>query len=117
MEVYMEKMIAYCGLVCTDCPAYLATKAGDEKKAQETAALWKKEYGIDVSVADVWCDGCLVAGKKCAHCAECEIRACGIEKGVTNCGRCADFACAKIEGFFKMAPFARDVLQREAQER
>jgi hypothetical protein len=111
----MDRMIAYCGLVCTDCPAYLATKAGDEKKAQETAALWKKEYGVDVSVADVWCDGCIAPGKKCAHCAECDIRACGIEKGVPNCGRCADFACGKIEAFFKMAPFARDVLETEAQ--
>jgi hypothetical protein len=113
----IETMIAYCGLVCTDCPAYLATQANDEKKAQETAALWAKEYGIKVAVADVWCDGCTAGGKKCAHCAECEIRACGIEKGVANCGRCADFSCEKTEKFFAMAPFARDTLKKEVKGR
>ena len=25
----MDKMIAYCGLVCTDCEAYIATQAND----------------------------------------------------------------------------------------
>jgi hypothetical protein len=25
----MDKMIAYCGLVCTDCDAYIATQAND----------------------------------------------------------------------------------------
>lgn len=23
----MDRMVAYCGLVCTDCPAYAATQA------------------------------------------------------------------------------------------
>ncbi len=113
----MDKMIAYCGLVCTDCPAYLATMANDEAKARETAELWSKQYGINVAVEDVWCDGCLVEGKKCAHCAQCEIRSCGIERGVKNCGWCPDFSCAKTEGFFKMAPFARAVLEEEARKR
>jgi hypothetical protein len=113
----MEKMVAYCGLVCTDCPAYQATQANDEKKAEETAALWAKEYGITVAVADVWCDGCVEGGKKCAHCAECEIRACGVARGVTNCGRCPDFSCEKTEKFLAMAPFARAVLEREATGR
>jgi hypothetical protein len=111
----MEKMIAYCGLVCTDCPAYQATRTNDEKKARETAELWSKEYGINVAVDDVWCDGCLAAGKKCAHCAECEIRACGMDRGVRNCGHCDDFSCEKTEKFFSMAPFARDVLEKESR--
>ncbi|MCK4356498.1 DUF3795 domain-containing protein [Candidatus Bipolaricaulota bacterium] len=25
----MEKMIAYCGLICTNCPAYIATQKND----------------------------------------------------------------------------------------
>jgi len=111
----MERMIAYCGLICTDCPAYQATRANDEKKAAETAALWAKEYGISVTVADVWCDGCLVGGRKCAHCAECEVRACGAARSVANCGRCPDFSCGKTEKFFAMAPFAREVLEKEAK--
>ena len=86
-----EKMIAYCGLVCTECPAYLATKTNDEKMAKETAEMWTKHYKVDVKVEDVWCDGCLVEGKKCAHCGMCEIRVCGIEKGAKNYGHCDDY--------------------------
>ena len=27
----MEKMIARCGIICSDCGAFIATKTGDEK--------------------------------------------------------------------------------------
>jgi hypothetical protein len=109
----MERMIAYCGLVCTDCPAYEATKNNDQKKAEETAALWTKHYGVDVKVEHIWCDGCLVEGKKCAHCFECAVRACARDKGVIHCGACADFACNTVEQILALAPDARKVLEAE----
>ncbi|MBN2243467.1 MAG: DUF3795 domain-containing protein, partial [Acidobacteria bacterium] len=31
----MEKMIAYCGLTCTDCDAFKATQNNDDKLRQE----------------------------------------------------------------------------------
>ncbi len=105
-------MIAYCGLTCTECPALAATRDDDEAKAAEIAAAWSKQFGADVQVADVWCDGCLVEGKKCAHCAECEIRACGIDKGVANCGHCDDYACGTLQAFFGMVPAAKETLDR-----
>ena len=107
----MDKMIAFCGLVCTECPAYLATQANDENKAKETAEMWSRQFHTEVKVEDVWCDGCLVKGKKCAHCAECEIRACGRGKNLSNCSECDEFACELLEGFFKMVPEARKVLE------
>ena len=55
-----DKMIAYCGVVCNDCPAYIATQANDEKMAKKTAEEWSKAYNADIKVDDVWCDGCLV---------------------------------------------------------
>ena len=81
-------------------------------KAAKTAAMWSKQFQIEVTVDDVWCDGCLVEGKKCAHCARCEIRACARDRGVANCGKCDDYACEKLGAFFKMAPMARDTLER-----
>jgi hypothetical protein len=107
-----DEMIAYCGLVCTGCEAYLATRDMDQDKAAKTAAMWSKQFQIEVKVDDVWCDGCLVEGKKCAHCARCEIRACARDRGVVNCGKCDDYGCEKLEAFFKMAPMARDTLER-----
>jgi hypothetical protein len=106
-EKMSTKMIAYCGLVCTECPGFLATQANDPVAAQKIAAEWSKAYHTDVKVEHVWCDGCLVEGKKCAHCGECEVRACARKLGVENCARCDQYPCATLEGFFKMAPMAR----------
>jgi hypothetical protein len=107
----MNKMIAYCGLVCTDCPAYVATQANDRAALEQVAARWREEYNApDITVESVICDGCLNGGHKCSHCADCEIRACGVERGVTNCAHCPEYACERLEGFFGFAPDARAVL-------
>jgi hypothetical protein len=105
-------MIAYCGLVCTDCDAYLATKANDEKKVAEIVKTWSKEYNTEVKSDDVWCDGCLVGGKKCAHCAKCDIRACAIKEDVENCAHCVDYPCKIVTRFFELAPPARESLDK-----
>ena len=86
-------------------------QADDQAALEKVAAHWRKEYNApDITVASVICDGCLDGGRKCGHCADCEIRACGIEQGVANCAHCADYACARLEGFFGFVPDARVVL-------
>ena len=108
----MNKMIAYCGLVCTDCPAYTATQADDRAALEQVAAQWREAFNApDITADSIICDGCLGdTGRKCGHCAECEIRACAVERGIVNCAHCADCACARLEGFFGFVPDARVVL-------
>ena len=108
----MDEMIAYCGLICTDCPAYIATQADDRAALEQVAAKWREEFNApDMTVESVICDGCVTeGGRKCGHWYECDIRACGMERGVVNCAHCADYACDKLEGFFGMAPDARTTL-------
>ena len=36
----MPKMIAYCGLVCSNCPTFLATKNDDDAAREKTAAAY-----------------------------------------------------------------------------
>lgn len=104
-------MIAYCGLTCTDCPAYLATQAGDRAELERVAALWREEFNAPhITVASILCDGCIIEGRKCGHCAECEIRACALALSVATCGHCNEYACEKLEGFFAFAPDARATL-------
>jgi len=106
-----NRMIAYCGLVCTDCPAYVATQADDREALERVAAQWREEYNApDITVESVICDGCLDGGRKCSHCAECEIRACGVERGVVNCAHCDEYVCGKLEEFFGFVPDARETL-------
>jgi len=108
----MEKIIAYCGLVCSDCEAYLATQAGNRNALEQVAEKWRVEYDAPgITVESVLCDGCLTEiGRKCSHCGECDIRACGMERGVANCAHCPDYACDKVERFFGFVPPARQLL-------
>jgi hypothetical protein len=106
-----ERVIACCGLVCSECGAFRATKASDPKQARQTAEQWARDYKVQVAVDDVWCDGCMALGVKCAHAKECEIRACGRELKVSSCAACADYPCAKLGAFLKLAPQAKATLE------
>jgi hypothetical protein len=98
----MEKIVAYCGIVCTECPAFIATKNDDDAKRKETAELWSKQFGQEIKPEDINCEGCtLDTGKKIDHCTVCEIRKCGHEHKV---------ACEKLEKFFQMLPMGKATL-------
>ncbi len=108
----MDRMVAFCGLVCTNCPAYIATQADDRAALEQVAAQWREEYNApDITVESVICDGCVTDDKRhCGHWYDCDIRACGAERGVANCAHCPDYACEKLERFFGFVPTARAVL-------
>ncbi len=107
----MEKMIACCGLLCNECGAFQATQADDDKKRAEVAELWSKEYKADIKPEDINCYGCLSKGKVVfSHPRVCEIRKCGMEKGVLNCAHCSDYPCESLEKFFEMVPASKETL-------
>ena len=107
----MEKQIAYCGITCTECPAFIATQNDDDAKRKETAEMWSQKYNADIKPEDINCDGCLPqTGRIIHHGTVCEIRKCGQEKGVENCAYCEDYACEKLEKFFKVAPMFKATL-------
>jgi len=108
----MDRIVAYCGLVCSDCAAYAATMANDRAALERVAAQWRQEYNAPgITVESVICAGCVTGDvRKCGHCAECDVRACGVERQVVNCAYCPDYGCEKIERFFGFVPAARAVL-------
>ena len=108
----MDKMIAYCGLVCTDCEAYIATQANDLVALERMAAKAREQFNQpDITVKAAMCDGCLATSDRlCGYCYECAVRACGLERGVVNCAHCADYGCATLTAFWEMAPHARVTL-------
>ena len=110
----MNPMIAFCGLDCAACEAYLATQANDEAAKERIAAKWRQEFNApDITAVHVTCDGCLAFnGRLGGYCTMCPIRACGVERKVTNCAYCADYAaCDKLAGFFAQAPAAKMALE------
>ena len=104
----MEQMIAHCGLVCSECPAFIATQRNDDRLREETAEMWAKLYNAPLKAADINCDGCLSDGPRLlGHCHVCEIRSCARGRQLTNCGHCADFSCDKLAQIFQTVPEAK----------
>jgi len=105
-------MIAFCGLKCHECGAYIATKENDDKKRKEIAELWSKEYNADLTFKDINCSGCLSEGEGLfSNCNICEIRKCAVEKEVVNCAGCEEYICEKLKRFFSMVPEAKNNLE------
>jgi len=104
----MEEIVAFCGLLCSECGAFLATINNDDQKREEVAQLWSKEYGSVLKPEDINCEGCLSEGENLFNYVKvCEIRKCGKEKGVRNCAYCDEYSCDKLEKLFQMAPEAK----------
>jgi len=103
----VEKMMAYCGLICTDCPPYIATQKNDDEERKKVVEMWSK-HDAALKIEDINCDGCLADSERLfKYCGVCEVRKCGKEKKVANCAYCDDYACDKLTEFFKMAPEAK----------
>jgi hypothetical protein len=104
-------MVAYCGLVCTECESYLATQKGDRPALEELARKAKTDFGVDTTADGCMCDGCLPNERtKDRLLLDGEIRACAVAKKVENCAHCAEYACEKLATFLTMATKAKPVL-------
>ena len=86
----MKTMIAYCGLDCEQCDAYLATVRDDRALREKTAKKWSEMNHVEILPEYINCEGCRVNGVKTYFCEQmCEIRKCAAKKGFTTCGDCA----------------------------
>jgi hypothetical protein len=109
-------MIAYCGLVCDNCPIYLATHEQDKaiKKTMRKSIsdLLADQYGMVLKPKDINdCDGCRAkTGRLFSSCQSCEIRQCAGEKSLENCAFCEQYACSILDPIFGSDPEARERL-------
>jgi hypothetical protein len=105
----MDRIIGCCGIECSSCDAYVATRNNDDELRKKTAENWSSMFNADIRAEDINCLGC---GSEVlfSHCHECDIRKCNIDRSQQNCSTCSDYACERLQGFFKMVPDARNVL-------
>jgi len=108
----MEKIIAFCGIDCSECKAFLATKEDNDNKRTEVAKEWSKEFGHEIKPEEINCVGCLdMTGPHINYCGMCEVRNCGAKKKVENCAYCVDYKCEKLEKFHEHASKAKERLE------
>ncbi len=97
--ITMKNMIAYCGLDCENCDAYLATVNNDQELRKKTAKLWAELNNAPIFPEHINCEGCRVDGVKTVFCdSMCGIRQCAMKKGVNTCGDCSDLEKCSIVG-------------------
>ena len=96
----MEKMIAYCGVECTKCQAFIATKENNDELRKKQAEEWSKQLNQTITPESINCDGCLSTGRHVSYCSMCDIKKCCIEKKIENCAFCDDYACEMLENAF-----------------
>jgi len=108
-------MVAYCGLVCTECPAYKATQNNDRALLEQTAERWSSP-GHQVKPEDILCDGCPGSGvRRTTFCAMCPVRACARDRRLAHCGECVDYPCDRLDQHWtriKARDEAKPVLDR-----
>jgi hypothetical protein len=97
----MDKMVAACGLICTECPAYVATRGDDDKARAKVAEDWSK-WGEKLKPEDINCDGCVQTTKRVFRfCSTCGVRSCVFEKNIKNCAYCSEYPCKKLDDLLK----------------
>ncbi len=108
----LRDKIAYCGLDCSKCGAYVAKLTDDDLLRRKTAKSWSSS-GFSVSPNEINCEGCKSSGGyHFKHCADCSVRACGIKRGVETCAHCSDYPCEKLQGKLDiLSEYARSTLE------
>jgi len=107
----MEKMIGYCGIICSDCPVLIATQKNDDAERKRVAEIFTKQYGKEYKPEDINCASCINNSFRIfSYCNVCEIRKCGREKNVENCAHCPKYPCEKLSQLFSKYSKAKETL-------
>lgn len=96
------RMIAVCGIDCTDCPL---RKSATDVKAAEALVGWFRDMGwikenegaAEIMARGTYCRGCR-GDRKVHWSADCWILKCCVdEKHLASCHECEGFPCAQLE--------------------
>ena len=94
----MDKYIAYCGLNCKTCQAYLATVSNNDSLRKKVADEWSRLNGVTITAEMINCVGCRTDGVKTPYCQSlCPIRQCALGQGIETCADCTEAdICEKL---------------------
>ena len=117
-----ERMIAVCGLDCTDCDI---RKVPTDDEAAKRVVGWframgwlKEDEGVpEIIERSMYCQGC--RGDRSVHwSAECKLLTCCVDqKGATACYECDDFVCEHLEEWVQSPPPGQEKKYADALDR
>ena len=106
-------MIAYCGIDCSKCESYLASRSGSGEELAQIADRMAKLYNTEVRPEDVVCDGCKEGERHFYFCSNmCAMRKCCAGKRYETCIECGDFPCTDLQAVLDHVPDARNNLEK-----
>jgi hypothetical protein len=104
--------IAYCGLDCAMCDAFIATQTNDFERKKQIAEQWTRQLNVEFKPEDIECRGCM-SSKISGWCTTiCKIRPCAETKKVKTCAHCSDYPCDKVKEFLSNEPQATSNLEQ-----
>jgi hypothetical protein len=108
----LEEDVAYCGLVCAECPAYQGTRHDNVELLERAAKVWSEAYDEELTADSIRCNGCKsLTGPHSVTCITCKIRICARDREVENCALCDEYGCDTLEAILVHAPEAREKLE------
>jgi hypothetical protein len=118
LMVYSDKLVGFCGIVCSDCLVLKSTRDDDDalrarvlrEQGWKWADLFIEKFGREPYLKDIDCKGCPSEGRLFWYCLDCDWRACAMDKGLDNCGHCVDYPCESLSRLFDNHPRAKETL-------
>lgn len=93
------EIISCCGIMCGECPVYIAAERGDGSMKKYLAHEYSSA-GRELTPEDIVCGGCHSADRENDKFrGGCVIRSCCREKNVRLCAECRDFPCSKVHEY------------------
>ena len=88
----MEHNFGYCGLDCSICQAFIATRDDNDEIRKKLAKEWStNEYQLKPE--DIQCLRCHSDQLILIFCKDCHIRNCARNKGFETCAQCEEYPC------------------------
>ena len=94
-RVVVKMILAFCGIDCTECPCYIATRDDDEEELSEIAKVWASSDDA-YEAEDLVCDGCY-GPRVSKDCAACRIKKCAVSRKIASCAHCENYSCEQLE--------------------
>jgi len=86
-----------CGVLFSECPAYLGAAKGIEHQVR-TVEAWHRIYGLNETAEHISCGGCLGTDEEVFYTSRnCGARRCCQSKGFSSCAECPEESCTLLE--------------------